>query len=194
LADIYACSEECALRQGEMITGLVQVRLTINTVGADKEEVQWLEEAHPFAVVLSQDCDLNQDWKARQSVIDDPKVAQRQLPAVFFAQVHEAAELKGHVGGSDLWKRVKQNKDERFHFLEAVSPNNDAMTDGLPELGIDFKRYFTIPTDEVYKRIEKGAHRRCRLVSPYLEHLSTRFCYYQFRVALPAEHQSVPLV
>jgi hypothetical protein len=192
LSAIYACSGEGALRQGEMVTGLVQVRLAINTVGADKEDVQWIEEFHPFAVVLSQDCDLDQDWKVRQSAVDDPKAAQRQLPSVLFAQVHDAEELKGRVGASDLWKRVKQNKDERYHFLEAVSPNQDALADGLPELGIDFKRYFTIPTDELYRRIEKGTHRRCRLVSPYLEHLSTRFCYYQFRVALPSDHKSNP--
>ena len=42
------------------------------------------------------------------------------------------------------------------------------MNVGIPELGVDFKRYFTIPTDEIYKRIEKGeVRRRCVLMSPY---------------------------
>jgi hypothetical protein len=91
---------------------------------------------------------------------------------------------------SDQWARVRQNKDERYQFLQKVLPQEDADGEGIPELGIDFKRYFTVPTDEVYYRLESGARRRCQMRSPYLEHLSTRFGYYQFRVALPAEHQS----
>jgi hypothetical protein len=58
-------------------------------------------------------------------------------------------------------------------------------------MGIDFKRYFTIPADETYRRVELGeAQRRCVLQSPYLEHLSSRFAYYLSRVALPLDHVS----
>jgi hypothetical protein len=146
---------------------------------------------HPFAVVLSQDCDLEQDWKVRQEMSPDSQEASpRELPSILFAEVHTAADLRGRLNGG-LWQRIRQNKDERFHFLEEVPAGAEAMANGLPELGIDFKRYFSIPTREVYKRMEGPAQRRCRLQSPYLEHLSTRFCYYQFRVALPLDHQSV---
>lgn len=62
---------------------------------------------------------------------------------------------------------------------------------GLPELGIDFKKIFTIPTDEIYQRIALGqVKRRAVLVSPYLEHLSSRFAYFLSRIALPQEHLS----
>jgi len=189
LTRIYARSEDGALRQGEIITGLVHARLDIETVEAG--EARWIAETHPYAITLSQDCDLDQDWKSQPSA-DKPNSAARPLSSVLFAQVHEAIDLKGRGGlNSELWKRVRQNKDERFHFLEAVSPENDAVGIGLPEMGIDFKQYFTIPTEEVYRRLQKTARRRCHLASPYLEHLSTRFCYYQFRVALPLDHQSV---
>lgn len=189
MAGIYTRSEEGALRQGEIITGLVHAQLDIETLEA--EDARWIAEAHPYAITLSQDCDLDQDWKS-QVPTDKPKLATRQLPSVLFAQVHEAVDLKGSGGlNSELWKRVKQNKDERYHFLERVSPENDALDQGLPEMGIDFKRYFTLPTEEVYRRLQKTARRRCRLASPYLEHLSTRFCYYQFRVALPLDHLSI---
>lgn len=182
---IYYCSEAGALRQGELITGLAQVRLGLATIGSD--QLKGEREIHPYAIVLSQDCDLDQDWKVRQS--GESREAQL-LPSVLFAQVHEASLLRGRVGASDIWKRVRQNKDERYHFLQAIPSQEDAEGRGLSELGIDFKRYFTLSTDEVYKQVEDEAHRRCRLVSPYLEHLSTRFCYYQFRVALPLDHQS----
>jgi hypothetical protein len=67
----------------------------------------------------------------------------------------------------------------------------DRLQEGLPELAIDFKRYFTVPTDEVYRRIELGeARRRCLLISPYLEHLSSRYAYFLSRIALPVDHAS----
>jgi hypothetical protein len=99
---------------------------------------------------------------------------------------HES--LKGREGiNSTLWKPIKNNKDERYHFLEKVSSEVDVLEKGLPELAIDFKRYFTIPTEEVYVRLEFDAACRCRLVSPYLEHLSGRFYAFQSRVALPRD-------
>ena len=74
---------------------------------------------------------------------------------------------------------------------EKIAPADDSQNIGLPELGIDFKRHFTIPTDEMYKRLQIGeAKIRCMLMSPYLEHLSCRFAYFLSRIALPAEHFS----
>lgn len=181
-----------ALRQCEILTNLRQATLTLEAVGAERPRVKF--ENHPFAIVLSQDCDLSQAWIKTHAATDPPS---RPLPCVLFAQMQTLADLRNgiqSIAKKAIWERVVQNKEERYHFLEAVSPENDALGAGLPELGIDFKRYFTIPIDEVYKRLElEGeASRRCRLLSPYLEHLSTRFCYYQFRVALPQDHRSLP--
>ncbi len=180
-----------ALRQGEILTNLRQATLALETVGAERPRVKF--ENHPFAIVLSQDCDLSQAWSKAHAATDP---ASRPLPCVLFAQMQPLADLRSGIQSlakTAIWERVMQNKEERYHFLQAVPPENDALDAGLPELGIDFKRYFTIPIDEVYKRLELDgeARRRCYLLSPYLEHLSTRFCYYQFRVALPMDHQSV---
>ena len=79
--------------------------------------------------------------------------------------------------------------------MQKVDATCDGLQQGLPELTIDFKRYFTIPTDEVYKRIEiSETKRRCVLVGPYLEQLSSRFAYFIGRVALPEDHFSEPAV
>ena len=94
---------------------------------------------------------------------------------------------------STIWDRVKKNKDERYHFLEKIPANCDACGEGLPELGVDFKCYFTLPTEEVYRRVELNkARRRSVIRSPYLEHLSSRFAFFLSRVALPQEHLSEP--
>jgi hypothetical protein len=162
------------------------VKLNTETIGSpDLEVIPYL---HPYAIVVSQDCDLDWDHKTR---IDSAK--DKLIPSILFCEVAPASSVRSSTR-SDIWKRIKINKDERYQFLQKVASDEDVLLEGLPELGIDFKRYFTIPADEVYARIAaKETMRRCRLVSPYLEHFSTRFAYYQFRIALPAEHFSEPV-
>ena len=178
-----------SLRQGEILSNVPQFRFDAATLGiaAPSGEPMY----HPYALILSQDCDLEQDFNVRQKQIASDKL----LPSVLFCEVATAEELFGRVKtiGSKLWERIRINKDERYHFLQKAEADSDALRQGLPELGIDFKHYFTIPTDEIYKRIELGeAKRRCILVSPYLEHLRSRFAYFLSRVALPENHISEP--
>src|SRR5712692_6239304 len=49
---------------------------------------------------------------------------------------------------SDIWRRVKTNQNERYHLMQRILGTEDAQGLGLPSLCIDFKRYFTIPTEE----------------------------------------------
>jgi hypothetical protein len=174
------------LRQGEIISDLDQFRLDLETIGTGSLSVS--PYRHPLALVLTQDCDLEQDFKANAAVNAPDKV----VPSVFFCEVSSATEVRGAAWiNSTLWKPIPLNKNERYHFLQKVDASCDAQQIGLVELVIDFKRYFTIPTREVYRRIERGeAKRRCVLVSPYLEHLTSRFAYFLSRVALPSDHAS----
>ena len=177
------------LRQGEILTGVLQFRLDLAAVGADEVSGRLLR--HAFVVVMTQDCDLDQDFRVRS----EGKANDKLLPGILFCEVATAQELFGRIKQTNvkLWDRIKINKDERFHFLQKVEPACDRLQEGLPELAIDFKRYFTLPTEEIYKRIEIGeARRRCLLVSPYLEHLSSRFAHFLSRVALPEDHFSEP--
>lgn len=185
---VYAASAvEGAMRQGEILSGIVQAKITVGAALAG-DEVPIDKVLHPYVMVASQDCDLDLDFKARQGTVKPDK----KIPNVLFCEVESAEKLKGDLQRADLWERIKINKDERYHFLQRAAPTQDALGEGLPELGIDFKRYFTIPMEELYLQLRSHAKRRCRLLSPYLEHLATRFCYYQCRVALPAEHESEP--
>jgi hypothetical protein len=175
------------LRQGEILCNLTQIHLDLKTVGL--QEISVLPKIHDYAVILSQDCDLEQDFKARVGQNTQDKL----IPSILFCEVITAEQLRQSPGGmnSSIWGRVRTNKDERYQFLQRVEPAQDAQGEGLPELGIDFKRYFTIPVDEVYRRIEIGeVQRRCVLSSPYLEHLCCRFANYLSRVALPLDHLS----
>jgi hypothetical protein len=182
----YAPSGSAELCQGEILSGLVQTQLEIESVGVT-EGIRVSRKHHPFAIILSQDCDLDLDFKARAGEVKEDKL----LPNVLFCEVVTAAELKGSGGmNTSIWGRVQRNKDERYQFLQKVESAYDSAAQGLPEMGIDFKRYFTIPTGEVYAQLEKTCRRRCRLLSPFLEHLCTRSGHYLCRIALPAEHMS----
>jgi hypothetical protein len=191
---IYCPSEPIgtALRQGEIITDLVQVRLDLVSLKSGKLVADQI--VHPFAIVLTQDCDCIQDHTARST---SPGNTTRETPNIVFGEIHTAEWMRDGSNprkiDSDIWRRgVKANKNERYHFFEAVNAEADAEGTGLPELTLDFRRCFSIPTDEVYYRVEIGeAKRRCRLVSPYLEHLGVRYSAFTQRIALPRDHESI---
>ncbi|MBA3284479.1 MAG: hypothetical protein H0U27_05390 [Nitrosopumilus sp.] len=183
---IYIASSDGKLRQGEILSNIIQVKIKVESLRTGNIEATQI--LHPFAVVISQDCDCEQDFNCRKNNVISDKI----LPSILFCEVMTAEELRGYKDiKSDIWKQVKINKNERYQFLEKVPTEDDILGEGLPELGLDFKRYFTVPTDEVYYRIETGeVKRRCRLISPYMEHLSARFSHFLHRIALPNDHAS----
>lgn len=184
---IYELSTAGSLRQGEILSGLIQSHLNVSSLElADGPKVDY--RMHPYAIVMAQDCDLTQDFQVRGQNFHSDKL----IPSVLFCEAVTAEVLKGRADiNSNIWKRIRQNKDERYQFLESVPVEADWLGVGVPELGLDFKRYFSVPTDEVYYWLKHETKRRCKLVSPYVEHLSARFFYFHSRVALPAEHRSL---
>lgn len=190
---IYECSRNGPLRQGEIISGLVQIQLATGTereFPSEDAEIPIRRIEFPYAIVISQDCDLDWDFKHRK---EPSTFLDKVMPNTLFCELYPAEELRHRPGGSinsGIWSRIRTNKDERYHFLQRVEVGDDAISEGLPELALDFKRCFSIPTDELYLQFVSQAKRRCRIVSPYLEHLAVRVFYYHSRVALPADHIS----
>jgi len=77
-------------------------------------------------------------------------------------------------------------------FFQAITPELDLEQSGLPELSLDFKRVFGIDAESLYYQVTNSiAKRRSILVSPYLEHFSTRYHFFHQRVALPSPIMSV---
>ncbi len=176
-------ADEEPLHQGEIISNVVQVLLTLDSIGSDSPGA--VPNVHPFAIVLTQDCDLEQHL----AKTEDGKVG--TLPNILFCEAMSAETLKASATGSS-WPRVRTNKAERYQCLEQVPAGQDATGEGVHALGVDFKRYFTIPTEEILERIRQGeSKRRAYLAPPYGLQLAMRFFYYQMRVALPNDH-SIP--
>ncbi len=189
-----------ALRQGEVLSEVVTYEVDRYDPKGD-EPPTIRPRPHPFVIVVSQDCDLDWEFKAAKKIANGIKTGEgfdrefsKRLLGILLCEVYEAQEVRSSPEiNSQLWKRIKINKDERYHFLEAIPAGRDLLESGLPELTIDFKRYFTIEPDLLYAQINRGGcNRRVRLRSPYLEHLSHRFHSYLSRVGLPEDHKSRP--
>jgi hypothetical protein len=165
-----------------------RVITAVTSIAGQAPPLRVAPKLHPFALILTQGCELEQDFHARRGEVLEDK----QIPAILFCEVVNAVDLRSRVKKSEHWNLLKSNRDERYHFFQAVEKEFDVEGEGLPELGVDLKRIFTIPTDEVYYRIRCGeARRRCCLQSPYLEHSCHRFANFLSRVALPEPHSSI---
>jgi hypothetical protein len=172
-------------RQGEILTDVVQRRRGFQSLAATAPEIE--EISHPYCVIASQDCDLEQDHFARQGGGTAPD---KIVPNVLLLQAVTQNELiLGLAPGSDIRKNVLGNKHDRYQVLEQVRAADDSLRIGLPSLGVDFKRYFTVPTEELYAQLNSGTQRRTQLNSNYLERFNQRFAGYLSRVALVREHK-----
>ena len=152
-----------AIQQCELFSNVVEVRLSYESIAAEDGELEIDQRLHPLAVVLSQGCDLDWDFRARTATdpVEQQRLANKIMPNILFCELWYAADLRGQQKiQSDLWRRILNNADERYHILPACPAELDAAGTGLPQLAIDFKRVFTIPTEELYHRIGRGVQRR----------------------------------
>ena len=177
------------LRQGEILSSVEQYIVKASDQGAE-QPVDVKKKLHPFAVVLTQECDLAQDFVGRQDEVQFRLL----IPNVMMCEVDLAENLRGDTDrvakGTELWKRIIQNQTDRFQYLRAIAPEFDALGQGVAALLVDFKRTFTLPTDGLYEQLQRVASRRAVLMSPYREHLSSRHAHFTSRVALPLDHHA----
>lgn len=181
-ATVYAISAPAReLRQSEIITNLAQY--IYDPTQPDRVE----ERRHRYAVVVAQDCDLLRDFETGEgSAVFNGVLLFELMP---FDEAKRALPP-----GRDIWRPIAENNNERYHFFEAVPPGCDLAGEGLPELIADFRKYFALPSRELYRQCSiagpEGAKRRCRLEMPYREHLQTRAAFYFQRVVLPNPHKT----
>jgi hypothetical protein len=202
-AVIYEPSCNGAFRQAEVLSAVLQLK---RTVSSESTQITVDLVSHPFAIIVSQDCDLDLDFRARNGLIgpdDKPVGPEKRIPNILLCELVTAEELSssGRLSGeinSTIWSRIRTNEHVRYHFFQAVGADLDAVGSGLPELAADFKRYFTVVADDLYAQLQESVtqdlrpiQRRLRLKSPYCEHFSTRFSFYLSRVALPEPHLSI---
>lgn len=181
-----------SLRQGEILTDVVQYNPATGELLREAEELPYKRIIHPYAIVVTQDCDLDWDYRARQS---DNAQLPKLLNSIILCEISTAREVRDiadkNVMNSKEWNLVASQRHERFYFFEKVPLEFELEQIGLPELTADFKKVFGIDAATLYQQLELGiAKRRAVLASPYLEHFSRRFYSWHSRVALPSQYES----
>jgi hypothetical protein len=171
------------LRQGEILGNLTFYQMQPSE--HDHTKVDTTEGSFSYAVILSPDCDLLQDFISRR----DRKSGTLFSVLLFSVENAEQAQARMSYGRQE-WKHVKQNEMDRFYFLQGIEGNHAVVPSGIPDLVIDFRRYFTLSPSEIYRQCqltdaEKRCHRICRLTDLWREDLQRRAMSYMQRVALP---------
>jgi hypothetical protein len=184
--DRYLKHELPRLCQGDILRDLELVEWG-TVVGAEPEQKITLTRRRlPYAVVLSQECDLYQDLQNRRNAArptQDKYLHSVLLGPAYPAQsVREGTHLtalnvKCEPLNKNRWNAVQQNNDPRYHFLPAA----DAFQ--VPELVIDFKHFITAPRG-VLLELRTGAY-LTSLNQLFRDSLSQRFAHFLARVALP---------
>ncbi len=189
-AKYQASNKTTALRQGEILTDVIQYKPVADDLKKDNQELSFEPIVHPFAIIVTQDCDLDWDFKDRKA---EKSKSAKFLNSILLCEIATAREIRdnGENMNSGAWKLVVSHRDDRFYFFETTPSACDSEQVGLPELTADFKRIFGIDAEILYRQIEVGmVKRRSILVSPYLEHFSRRYHSFHERVALPSQYES----
>jgi hypothetical protein len=184
------------LYQGEILSNVIERRARVVRARPDDGSAYTVEVdeiVHPYVVLATQDCELEQDARVRELPIEDKKRGNASLDHVLLVIASDFEQSTGRFPSSEIRKRARANKDERYQFLSAVPSAEDTEGAGVPSLVLDFKRFFTHPISELLGAIEwREALRRARLVTPYAEQLSDRLGHFIQRIGLPLDHHDVP--
>ena len=180
-------------------------------VGYDSDQKNFKEFEMPYMIILSQECDLDKDFESYQTYskisseknllklnINDCSKEDKQqiismydklLPSILACPAFPAAQLREGTHlikynnyqmqkiNSKKWNTIKHNETPRYHFLNACPDFQ------VPELIIDFKHYYTLPTEYVYSIFDKSYVGS--LNELYRERTSQRFVNYLSRIGLP---------
>lgn len=142
----------------------------------------------PVAVVLTQTCDVQEDYAIRWGNAGDGHPRKVML-TYLVAPLYNAAQLIGGTHLKDLGielpkieseteqQYMRNNAHARYHYLHFG--DDVPIADSI----VDFKHYFTASPAHLLERKKNGFV--CRLDVPHREALSDRFAAWLSRVGLP---------
>ena len=182
---MYIQAQFDRLRQGDVLRDIV-LKDAYNTGN---------EITVPFIVILTQDCDLEQEREAIKAIAEtlepgyvlekgkSPPTNDKYLnnilvcPAFIAVDVHNGdhfAQLEWTMTHHS--SQIELNNNPRYHFLAA----NKSFS--VPALCMDFKRVFTLPRDYMERSLQNKA---AKLEDLFAQAVSNRFTAFTSRVALP---------
>ncbi|MCF6267610.1 MAG: hypothetical protein L3J57_13855 [Desulfuromusa sp.] len=182
IKSLYRTHKSERVSQGDLFRDL-----KFFSIGKDGEKY---EVVFQYAIVLSQECDLDHGYKILDQKKDGEELKFNQyLHSVLFAPAFPAEILRSgeHLKGlynivsdrinSTSYKIVKNNETPRYHYLPAWADLQ------VPELIVDFKAYYTLPFEYFYQIYRN--HYLASINELFRENLSQRFGNYLNRVGTP---------
>jgi hypothetical protein len=158
----------------------------VESVVQNQENVEVRQVLFPLVIVLTQDCDLEQDYNVRadpNSETDDKKLFSALVAPLYNAEHVRSGEHLLDLGlrmqriPTEGAKILRSNQTPRYHYLEF---SDDVP---IPPATIDFKHYFSVNLE--YLRTLKPTHFICRVAELYREDVSHRFASFLSRIGLP---------
>lgn len=158
------------------------------------------ETIYNYAIVLSQECDLEQDYVNRQKAegeVNEDVKHDKYLPTILLAPAYLGQSLRegNHLAllnlrmeryNSSRWDPITKNENKRYHFISSATEIN------VPELVVDFKHYFTVPRDFFYPTFFNERHYVASLNPLFREDLSSRFGHFLSRIGTPDPRKAQP--
>lgn len=143
----------------------------------------------PYIIVMTQDCDLEGDFRNRSQ--NQPEKHDKFLRTILICPAYNATDFRSgkhleYIGqnmeswNSKNFKQIKDQNKDRFHFLDQDQELQ------IPELVVDFKHYYALPRDTLYGMY--GEHYLATINQLFREFLSQRFANYLSRIGLPVIH------
>ncbi|MCF8078626.1 MAG: hypothetical protein K9K88_05015 [Desulfobacterales bacterium] len=159
----------------------------VETVYEKEGIIEVSKISFPLVVVLTQDCDLSQDYTFRT---EKKPTKDKLLISVLLAPIYNAEHVFRGEHLSDLGinsapinkkkspgKTLVQNKNPRYHFIEF--PPDLRLVPSI----IDFKHYFSV--NIAYLEFIINDNFVCSISELYREALSQRFASFLSRIGLP---------
>lgn len=162
----------------------------IEYVSEESGDIEVSRIVFPLVIVLTQDCDLEQDYRFRWARSRNSQNHDKWLISILVAPLYNVEHVyqgdhlselglkmqtisKGKTPGRNL----VNNETPRYHYIEFPP------TVPLVPSVIDFKHYFSVNV-KYLKKLQK-THFVCRVSYLYREDISQRFAGYFARIALP---------
>jgi len=178
-------SKQPRIRQGDIFRDIEYIEYV-------KEKSGILEVSKvkfPLVIVLSQDCDLEQDFNSRSKGVESAN-QDKWLLSVLVAPLYNAEHVYQGDYLSDLGlkmqginktrtpgKSLRNNEIPRYHYID-FPPDIPI----VPSV-IDFKHYFAVNLN--YLKFMKHKNFMCSISPLYREDISLRFANYLARIGLP---------
>lgn len=174
--------ERKQISQGDILKDIFIIDVENDVEGAAIKKITL-----PFCVVMSQECDLDLDYKARNNELSVNN-NDKYLPTVLVCPAYQEEKFfqGDHIDG---WKmeeirsssdknRIKLNSEKnRVHYLHGDTELR------VPFLIIDFKHFYTVPRDLLYSQFQESY--LVTINELFRESLSQRFANYLSRFGLP---------